>query len=202
MHFQEVIELRERGWEGLHPPPVFTTGKLKLTSANQKDPAATPIATSLGLLSGDPRPQIPQPPPPESITAPETDAVPASPITQSPSISIATLSDFTIADTSDDETPIDTTTADVSDDETSIDPMAATPHTTFYFEDGSVEVLCGITLFRVHTSVLSLHSPALRRMFAPTSLAAAESPNGCPRVLSTDTAADFATLLKVIYLPG
>jgi hypothetical protein len=187
-NFQEVIELRERGWEGLHPPPVFTTGKPKSASANQKDPAATPIATSLGLPSGDPGTQILQPPPPESVTALETDAVPASPTTQSPSISIATLSDFTIADT--------------SDDETSIDPMAATPHKTFYFEDGSVEVLCGITLFRVHTSVLSLHSPALRRMFAPTSLVAAESPNGCPRILPTDMAADFATLLKVIYLPG
>ena len=39
-------------------------------------------------------------------------------------------------------------------------------------------------------------------MFAKTSLATAESPNGCPRILSSDTAKDFATLLKMIYLPG
>ena len=56
--------------------------------------------------------------------------------TQSPSISIASLSDFTIADTSDDESPTD--------------PTAVTPHDTFYLEDGNVEVLCGNTLFRVH----------------------------------------------------
>jgi hypothetical protein len=130
--------------------------------------------------------------------------IPASPATQSPSISIATLSDFTTADPSDDEPPMatGTTIADFSGDEPSIDSIAATPHETFYFEDGSVEVLCGNTLFRVHTSVLSIHSPALRRMLAPTCLAATESPNGCPRILSSDTVADFATLLKVIYLPG
>ena len=66
----------------------------------------------------------------------------------------------------------------------------------------TVEVLCGNTLFRAHTSTLSFHSPAFRRMFAQTGLATAESPNGCPRILSSDTSEDFATLLKMIYLPG
>ena len=201
-NFQEVVALRERGWEGLPPPPVFTTSKSKPAGRNQEDPAATPVATSLGLPSGDPEPQIPQTPPLESVTTPETDTVPASPITQSPSISIATLSDFTIADTSDDESPIDTMIVGASDDEPSIDPTPITPHETLYFEDGSVEVLCGNTLFRVHPTILSLHSPTLRRMFARASLDMAESPNGCPRILSPDTAADFATLLKMIYLPG
>jgi len=121
-------------------------------------------------------------------TAPETDTVPASPVTQSPSFSVSTLSDFTIADISDDESPID--------------PTAITPHGTFYLEDGNAEVLCGKTLFRVHTSILSFHSPALRQIFAQTSLASAESPNGCPRISSSDTATDFAALLKMIYLPG
>ena len=112
--------------------------------------------------------------------------IPASPATQSPSISIATLSDFT--------------TADISD-EPPIDPTAITSHETFNFEDGNVEVLCGNTLFRVHSTILSLHSPAFRRMFAQDSLATAESPNGCPRIQTLDTAADFSALLKVIYLP-
>jgi hypothetical protein len=204
-NFQEVLALRERGWEGLPPPPVFATSKSKPTGRNQDDPAATPVATSLGLPSGDPKPQIHQPPPLKPVVIPETDAViPASLTAQSPSISIATLSDFTTADTSDDESSMatDPTIADASEDEPSIDPTAATPHKTFYFEDGSMEVLCGNTLFCVHPSVLSLHSPALRRMLAPGGLAAAESPNGCPRILSSDTATDFATLLKVIYLPG
>jgi hypothetical protein len=142
----------------------------------------------LGLPNRDLGSQIPQPPPLESVTTPEADTIPPSPVTQSPSISIASLSDFTIADNSDDESPID--------------PTAVALHETFYFEDGNVEMLCGNTLFRVHISVLSLHSPALRRIFTQTSLATAESPNGCPRILSSDPAEDFATLLKAIYLPG
>ena len=197
--------MRERGWEGLPPPPVFATGKLEPTGVSQKDPAATPVVTSLGLPNRDLEPQIPQPSPPEPVTVPELDPIPASPTTpviQSPSISIVTLSDFTIADTSGDESHIDPAIADTSDDEPSIDPTAITPHETFYFEDRNIEVLCGNTLFRVHPSILSFHSPALRRMFAQTNLTAAESPNGCPRILSSDTPKDFATLLKMIYLPG
>ena len=194
--------MRERGWEGLPPPPVFTASKSKPPRTNWKDPAATPVATSLGLPNQGLEPQIPQP-----LLGPvvilETDTIPASPAVQSPSISITTLSDFTIADNSDDEPPIDTTIADVSDNEHPIDnPTATALHETFYFEDGNVEVLCGNTLFRVHPTIMSLHSPALRQMFARTSLDVAESPNGCPRILSSDTAMDFATLLKTVYLPG
>jgi hypothetical protein len=169
---------------------------------DQRDLTTTPVAASLGLPSRNAEPQIPQPLPLESVTAPETDTIPASPVIQSPSISIATLSDFTIADTSDDEPPFDTTIADPSGGNPPIDPTAVTPHEAFYFEEGSVEVLCGNTLFRVHPTILSLHSPALRRMFTQTDLAAAESPNGCPRILSSDAATDFASLLEMIYLPG
>ena len=199
-----MINLRERGWEGLPPPPVFTTGRLKPTGASQKDPAATPIVTSLGLPSEVLESHIPQPPQHEPVATQGEDTIPASPVTpiiHSPSISIATLSDFTIADASDDESGIDSSIANPSDDELPIDPTATVPHKLFYLEDGNVEVLCENTLFRVHTSVLSMRSPALRRMFAQDCLAAAESPNGCPRILSSDTATDFTTLLKVIYLP-
>jgi hypothetical protein len=138
------------------------------------------------------------------VIIPETDTtIPTFPITQSPSISIASLSDFTLADTSDGEPPTNTAVADAPDDEPPVnDPTATALHETFYLQDGNVEVLCGNTLFRVHTSILSFHSPALHRMFAQTSLAAAESPNGCPRILSSDTATDFTTLLKMVYLPG
>ena len=178
MDFQEAVNLRECGWEGLPPPPVFTTGK---------DPTATPVMTSLGIPNRDLKPQIPRLPPPESIIPPETDMIAGSPVLQSPSISIATLSDFTIADTSDDEFPLDSATT--------------TPHDTFYLEDGNVEVLCGNTLFRVHASIVSFHSPVLSQMLAKANLAAAESPNGCPRISSSDPVADFTTLLKIIYLP-
>jgi hypothetical protein len=154
----------------------------------QEDPSATPVATSLGLLGVDLEFQTFGTPPLDSVTTPETEPISRSPVTLSPSTSVATLSDFTVADVPDDESAVDLTTI--------------TPHSTFNFEDGNVEVLCGKTLFRVHTSILSLHSPALRQMFIQANLAAAESPNGCPRILSSDTASDFATLLKVIYLPG
>ena len=184
---QEIFELRDRGWEGLPPPPVFVTGKSKQVCTSRDDTSATPIATSLGLPSTDSEPQIPKPPPANPVAAPEAETNSGSPDTQSPSISIATLSDFT--------------TADISDAEFPVDPTAITPHDTFCLEDGNVEVLCGNTLFRVHPSVLPFHSPALRQMFAQPNLASAESPNGCPRILSSDTAADFAALLKMIYLP-
>jgi len=203
--FQEVVALRDSGWEGLPPPPVFTSGQKKPVSANQNDPAATPVATSLGLPNRDLEHQIPQASLPEQVTAPETDTTPAStatPVAGSPSISISTLSDFTIADASDDESPTGPTFADTSDDEPLVNPTAVIPHETFYLDDGNVEVLCGNTLFRVTASILSFHSPTLRRMFAQTNLVTAESPNGCPRILSSDTARDFATLLKMIYLPG
>ena len=193
--FQEVIDLRQRGWEGLPPPPVFTTRRPRPAGANQRDsptppipltppiPPTPPIPTYLGLPNRDREHQTPQPSPPEPVTVPGADTVPAS-----PSISIATLSDSLVAGT--------------SDDELFINPTATVPHEIFYFEDGNVEVLCRNALFRVHTSILSLHSPALRRMFAQPSLAAVEAPNDCPRILSSDTAADFTTLLKIIYLPG
>ena len=188
---QEVIILRRSGWEGLPPPPLFTTGKPKPISEGQEEPSETPAAIPMGLPNVDFEPQISLPPTLESVTTPEigAEATPASPtMTQSPSISIATLSDFTTADTPDDQ-PFD-------------DPTVITPHGTFYLDDGNVEVLCGNTLFRVHTSVLSFHSPVLRQVFAQASLEMVESPNGCPRILSSDTAMDFTTLLKVIYLPG
>ena len=200
-----MIVLREHGWEGLPPPPVFTTGKLKPAGVDRKDPAATPVAISLGLPKGDLKPQIPPSPLPlEPASVPESTAIPeplVTPIVQSPSI-ITALSDFTSLDAFDDEPPVDSSIPDTSDDELPINLTAVVPHETFYLEDDSVEVLCGNTLFRVHTTILSFHSPALRRMFAPANLATAESPNGCPRITSSDTAEDFVTLLKMIYFPG
>ena len=187
--FKELIELRQSGWEGLPPPPVFTTRKLKPIDQGQNDPNETPAAITLGLPNVDLKPQVSPPLTPESVTASETETTPASPaITQSPSISVSALSDFTMTDTSDDQSPVD--------------PTAIMPHDTFYLEDGNAEVLCGNTLFRLHPSILSFHSPVLRQMFSQAILATAESPNGCPRILSSDTAMDFATLLKMIYLPG
>ena len=186
MNFQEIVDLRERNWEGLPLPPASTTRKPKPAGVGQKDPAATPVITPLGLPSRDLEPRVPQQLPPKRAITLETDTSPGSPVPHSPSVSISAMSDFTIADTSDDEFPLDT---------------AITPHGTFYLEDGNVEVLCGNTLFRVHASVLSFHSPVLSRTLKSANLTAAESPNDCPRMLFSDAATDFATLLKIVYLP-
>ena len=104
-NFQDICVLQKCGWDGLPPPPVLATRKLKLM--DQKDSTATPIITSLGLPNGDPEPWIPQPQcsPVDPVTTPETDLIPATPDIQSLSISIATLSNFTVAGTSDDESP-------------------------------------------------------------------------------------------------
>ena len=179
--FQEVVVLRESDWEGLPPPPAFTTGEPGPADVDRKDPAATPVIISLGLPSGDVEPRNPLSPPLEPIITTETDMSPRSPAPHSPSISITTMSDFAVTD----------------DDEPPLDPKVITPHCAFYFEDGNVEVLCGNTLFRVHTSILSLHSPVLGRMFAKGSLTTAESPNSCLRIPSSGAAADFITLLKI-----
>jgi len=176
------------------------SGKSNPAGANQKHPSATPVVTSLGLPNRDLEPQILQPPRPEPVTAPETVTTPEPPMIQSPSMSISTLSDFTVADVSDDDSSMAPTFVN-SGDEPLIDPTAVVSHETFYLEDGNVEVLSGNTLFRVHATTLSFHSPALRRMFAQTSLATAESPNGCPRILSSDPATDLVTLLNIVYLP-
>ena len=185
MGLQEILQLRENGWEGLPPPPVLRSSKPQATVPKSQDPAATPVATSLGLpnlveqpqSSGLPSPALDIP----SDNNPESSAPP------SPSTSIATMSDFTIADSLDDE-PIP-------------EPDTITPHDTFYLTDGSVEVVCGKILFRIHSSALSFYSPVLRKMFSPANIAAAESPNECPRIVSSDIPVDFATLLRIVYLP-
>ena len=114
--FQEMIGLRERGWEGLPPPPVFTSGGPNPTGMDQRDPATAPFATSLGPPNRDPGPQGSQIPPLESVAVLGADQIPASPVNpaiQSPSISVTTLSDFTIADVSDDGSPVGSTFANV-----------------------------------------------------------------------------------------
>ena len=199
---QEVIDLRGRGWEGLPPPPVFSSSQQKPTSASQKDTTATPVVASIRLPNGDLEPQNPHSPSPEPPAVLDINSIPASPVTHSPSISVATFSDSTIADSSDDESSANSVVSDTSGDQVPADSTVAAPYETFYLEDGNVEVLCRNALFRVHTSILYFRSPALRPMFAQTNLASAESPNGCPRILSSDTAADFSTLLKVVYLLG
>ena len=80
--------------------------------------------------------------------------------------------------------------------------QATTRHDTFYFDDGNVEIVCGGTVFRVHSTIISFSSPKLRDVLSPTTLLSAPMPEGCPRITLTDSAEDFAVLLRVIYTPG
>ena len=79
---------------------------------------------------------------------------------------------------------------------------AATRHDTFYFGDGNVEIVCEGTIFRVHATVVSLSSSKLQGILSRATLLRAPTPGGCPRITISERAADFATLLRMIYSPG
>jgi hypothetical protein len=75
-------------------------------------------------------------------------------------------------------------------------------HETFYLENGDVEIVCGHTLFRVHSTTVSFSSQKLRDILSRPALLHAPMPEGCPRISVTDTTQDFAVLLKMIHTPG
>ena len=75
-------------------------------------------------------------------------------------------------------------------------------HDTFYFEDGNVEIVCGDSVFRVHSSVISFSSSKLREILSQSALLSSPTPEGRPRITISDNAEDFAMLLKMIYTPG
>lgn len=168
--------------EGVPPLSLFTTGKPEPADANQKDPTAVQVATSLGLLNSE---LEPPPLPFESSATTETNTTTVPLVTRSPLPSISTPSDFTII-TSDDEFPID--------------PTAVAPHETLYFRSGNVEVLCEKTLFRVHSDKLCILSPVLADIFSPVNLLKAGSHDCCPRITLPTTVTDFVAFLKLARL--
>jgi len=103
----------------------------------------------------------------------------------SPTLSISTVSDMT--------------PTELGEGVKRGEEQTITRHDTFYFEDGNVEVVCGETVFRVHTTIISFSSPKLRDMLSP---ATPLNAGGCPRFVFTDFPEDFAVLLKMIYTPG
>ena len=76
-----------------------------------------------------------------------------------------------------------------------------TPHDTFYFEDGNVEIVCGLTLFRVHSKTISFYSSKLRDTLSPSALLCAPAPEGRPRITISESAEDFGILLRTICTP-
>ena len=113
--------------------------------------------------------------------------IPATAIS-SPTMSISTVSDLTPTELGEE--------IERSEEQTTV------RHDTFCFEDGNVEIVCGDTVFRVHSTIISFSSPKLRDVLSPTALLNAPMPEGCPRVIFKDSAEDFAVLLKMIYTPG
>ena len=106
-------------------------------------------------------------------------------IISSPTSSISTISDLT-------PTELDE----------GVEEQTTVHHDTFYFEDGNVEIMCGDTVFRVHSTVISFSSPKLRDILSPSALLHAPIPEGRPRVTIPEGAEDFGVLLKMIYTPG
>lgn len=102
--------------------------------------------------------------------------------TVSPTLSISTVSDLTPSELDEKQT--------------------VGRHDTFYLEDGNVEIACGDTIFRVHSSVISLSPSGLREILSQPALLDAPAPEGRPRITLSDSAEDFAILLKMIYTPG
>jgi len=145
-------------------------------------PQDLPIAIDISIRSStlyniEPS-SIPHPPTGDRTTAPS-----------SPTLSISTVSDLASTELGDD-------IGEGSDE------RMVTRHETFYFEDGNVEIVCGHTLFRVHSTTVSFSSPKLRGILSQSALLHAPMPEGCPRTTLSDTAQDFGVLLKMIYTPG
>ena len=107
----------------------------------------------------------------------------------SPTLSISTISDLTPTELGE-------------DDGGGGGEGMLTRHETFYLEDGNVEIVCGHTIFKVHSPILSFSSRNLRGMLSPSTLLNAPMPEGCPRVVFTDNPEGFAVLLEMIYTPG
>jgi hypothetical protein len=119
---------------------------------------------------------------------PETFEIPTG-TPSSPTLSISTMSDFT-------------PTEPAENMGESSDEQMFTRHETFYLEDGNVEIVCGRTVFRIHSPVVSFSSKKLRDMLSPSTLLNAPMPEGCPRIVVKDSSEDFTVLLKMIYTPG
>lgn len=79
---------------------------------------------------------------------------------------------------------------------------------TFYFPDGNIALFAfegrKHVVFRVHQSVLSLHSPVFASMFTlppPSNTSERELYDGVPLVRMYDHSSDLSELLRALYHP-
>ena len=180
----EAAEERERGEEGevaseipaeVETPVAFTPQDLPTTiNIDIPSPILQFIEASSVFRDAD---QSPDASTDDQITA-----------TSSPTLSISTISNLTLTEFDE----------DIGEDS---DERTPTRHETFYLEDGNVEIACGQTIFRIHSTVVSFSSPNLRDMLSSSILLNAPISEGCPRVVFNDSAEDFAVFLKMIYTP-
>ncbi|KAF8989951.1 hypothetical protein BDQ17DRAFT_1314076 [Cyathus striatus] len=74
-------------------------------------------------------------------------------------------------------------------------------HTKFWFDDGSVVLCVQSTLFRVHRSILCIHSEVFKGMFEIPQPEMPEKFDGCPYVELPDELKDIETFMTVLYNP-
>jgi len=73
---------------------------------------------------------------------------------------------------------------------------------TFWFDDGNVILQAENTQFRVHRSLMSLHSNVFKDMFSmpqPTDTMTMRSVDGCPVITLFDKASDLEYILSIFY---
>ena len=69
----------------------------------------------------------------------------------------------------------------------------------FWFEDGNVVLQAERTQFRLHRSVLSMHCPIFRDMFACSLPENGPAVDGCPLIHFSETLEDVGNFVKILY---
>jgi hypothetical protein len=92
------------------------------------------------------------------------------------------------------------------DDDDGLGGLGCQPSEEFWLDDGSVILICGTIGFRVHRSVLSMHSEIFRGMLARTDHATAQTKqaahetfDGCLVFRLQDAHSDMRYFLRAIY---
>ncbi|TBU30336.1 hypothetical protein BD311DRAFT_612576, partial [Dichomitus squalens] len=85
--------------------------------------------------------------------------------------------------------------SDTAADSPDVDEKPFVNHPTLYFDDGNVILTTGRTLFCVHRSLLSKHSPVFRELFEQKH----DRFRGLTQITMEETREDLEALLGVIY---
>ena len=165
--------------EDVDTPVAFAPQDIPATQANFDSPSsALQDTVSLSVLEG-----LEFSSPLDTLIDARTSSA------SSPTLSVSTISNLTPTESGEDVL------------EGGGEPMP-TRHETFYLEDGNIEILCGHTIFRIHSPIVSFSSPKLRDLLSQSTILTTPPPEDCPRIIFNDSAEDFAVLLKMIYTPG